>query len=179
MMRTPDAGTCAGAVIFSTRSGVPIFHPSANTGEGGRSFRSPSGAPPSAHATIVATSFADRLGSLTNSPYCGSAPQGGIMRSVTAFLIDRAHGRAASYVVSDIGAISPGRWHDTQFLLRIGATSFVNVTDARAAAGACAPGIACQDNSATTPTPPTARVTRTMTAPLERTSSWNPPSAGF
>src|SRR6476660_3602617 len=39
--------------------------------------------------------------------------------------------------MSDIGAIDPGRWHTTQDLFRIGATSFVKV-GVPAAAGVCA-----------------------------------------
>jgi hypothetical protein len=34
---------------------------------------------------------------------------GGISRAATRDLIDRAQGRASWYVISDIGAISPGR----------------------------------------------------------------------
>ena len=38
-----------------------------------------------------------------------------------------AQGRASSYVRSDIGAISPGRWQPAQFLKMMGATSLLNV----------------------------------------------------
>jgi hypothetical protein len=40
--------------------------------------------------------------------------------------------------MSDIGAISPGRWQVTHERCRIGATSFVNVTCRASAAGLCA-----------------------------------------
>jgi N-acyl-D-amino-acid deacylase len=49
----------------------------------------------------------------------------------TALAIERAHGRASLYVISDIGAISPARWQDVQFAKKIGATSLLNE-------GACA-----------------------------------------
>jgi hypothetical protein len=74
--------------------------------------------------------------SLANDPCCGSANHGGISRASTRSLIARAHGRACSYVSSDIGAIWPGRWHAWQFFWRIGRTSLVNV--AGAAAASCA-----------------------------------------
>ena len=35
---------------------------------------------------------------------------GGICRDATRTLIDLAHGRVSSYVISDIGAIDPGWW---------------------------------------------------------------------
>ncbi len=66
-------------------------------------------------------------GSFLNMPCGVSAPHGGIAPETTRCLIDLAHGRAASNVVSDIGANIVGRWHSTQLLLKIGATSFVNV----------------------------------------------------
>ena len=42
-------------------------------------------------------------------------------------MIDRAHGRASSYVTSDIGAIESGRWHASHFSWKIGAMSLVKV----------------------------------------------------
>src|SRR5262245_43733411 len=39
----------------------------------------------------------------------------------------RAQGRACSYVNSDIGATSPGRWHGWQLLWRIGRTAWWKV----------------------------------------------------
>ena len=54
-------------------------------------------------------------------------PHGGIVRSVTRFLIERAHGRASSYDVSDIGANIVARWQSMHDLYKIGATSLVNV----------------------------------------------------
>ena len=53
--------------------------------------------------------------------------QGGMLRDATRSRIERAHGRASSYVCSDIGAIESGRWHDSHLFWKIGATSLVNV----------------------------------------------------
>src|SRR4029450_13983105 len=63
---------------------------------------------------------------------------GGICLEPTRAAIDFAHGRASSYVRSDIGAMLLGRWHDSHFCWKIGATSLVNVTvlgESAAAAG--------------------------------------------
>src|SRR6185437_1809295 len=48
--------------------------------------------------------------------------------SNTASFMALAQGRVCSYVSSENGAASPGRWHPWQFFCRTGATSFVNVT---------------------------------------------------
>src|SRR5262245_40888925 len=113
------------------KSGSPIDHVSvlANVGAGGMSFGSPLAAPLSTHFTIVSISFSERDGSSRISliPTVGSRFHGGISRRLTRVLIARAHGRASSYVSSDIGATCPGRWHDTHDRIMIGATSFVNV----------------------------------------------------
>src|SRR5204863_8492540 len=85
-------------------------------------------APASNHAAMVSISPCDRRGSFLNVPCAGSAPHGGIARETTRCLMDRAHGLASSNVTSDIGANIVGRWHSTQLLYRIGATSLVNVT---------------------------------------------------
>src|SRR5579862_6811827 len=61
---------------------------------------------------------------------------GGIWRAPTRAAIDLAQGRASSYVTSDIGAMLFGRWHDSHFCWKIGATSFVNVTGFPASAAA-------------------------------------------
>src|SRR5471030_1283605 len=53
---------------------------------------------------------------------------GGICRAPTREAIALAHGRASSYVISDIGAMLSGRWHPSHFCWKMGATSFVNVT---------------------------------------------------
>src|SRR3954451_19191687 len=53
---------------------------------------------------------------------------GGIWRDATRVLMARAHGRASSYVISDIGAIEFGRWQASHFSWKMGATSLVNVT---------------------------------------------------
>src|SRR6516225_5968986 len=42
--------------------------------------------------------------------------------------MDRTQGRTSSYLMSDIGAIEPGSWHDWHFAWKIGATSFENVS---------------------------------------------------
>jgi hypothetical protein len=47
--------------------------------------------------------------------------------SATASLIADAHGRTSWNVKNDIGAASPGRWHDWQFFSKIGATSLLKV----------------------------------------------------
>src|SRR5215467_8201967 len=65
---------------------------------------------------------------------------GGSARCATRCLIDRAQGLASSYVMSDIGATVPGRWHTWQLRWKIGATSLLKVTGgptsaARARAG--------------------------------------------
>src|SRR5438067_12701397 len=60
-------------------------------------------------------------------PTLRSMNHGGMSRCEIFCLIDRAHGRASSYVMSDIGAIDPGRWHTTHDLYMIGATSLVKV----------------------------------------------------
>src|SRR5262249_4558207 len=104
-----------------------IDHPSANSGGFGKSPGFPSGAPPSTQAAIVSMSACCRLTSFEYLPTVGSAPHGGIWRATTFCLIARAHGRASSNAMSDIGAIAVGRWHSTQFLYRIGATSLLKV----------------------------------------------------
>ena len=72
---------------------------------------------------------------------CGvSAPHGGIAPETTRCLIERAHGRASSNVVRDIGANIVGRWHSTQLLLKIGATSLVKVGAALPSAAKAAAG---------------------------------------
>src|SRR5215470_9451066 len=122
-----------GSTISKIKSGLPIAQPSVNCGTFGKSALLPSGAPPSTQSLIVATSASLKLGSFENLPTAGSAPHGGISRATTFCLTARAHGRASSYVISDIGAMPVGRWHSAQFLYRIGATSFVNVGGAAAA----------------------------------------------
>ena len=123
----PFAGIVNSSSIVKIASGVPIVQPSAKVGAVGRSLSSPFGAPPSTHAAMVSISCCVRRGSFLNMPCGVSAPHGGIAPETTRCLIDLAHGRASSNVVSDIGANIVGRWHSTQLLLKIGATSFVNV----------------------------------------------------
>ena len=99
------------SVIEKTASGLPIVQPSASAGIFGMSAMSPLGAPPSIHETMVWISWSVRRGSLRNTPCGMSDPHGGIVRSVTRRLIERTHGRASSYDVSDIGANIVARWH--------------------------------------------------------------------
>src|SRR5258708_3556158 len=115
--------------MSSTRSGFGIFQPSAYSRGLGASFRSPSLAPPSTHATSVSISCLLSERSSAKCPYCGSANHGGIFLVTTSDLIALAHGRASLYEINENGAISPGRWHSWQWLCRMGATSLWNVTD--------------------------------------------------
>src|SRR5215510_2096911 len=109
---SPVGGTCDSIGRSITASGAPNAQPpSGNAGVAGRSLSSPFGAPPSAHFTIVSTSFGERLRSLAIFMLSALAPHGGISRATTLFFIARAHGRAFWYVMSDMGATSPGRWH--------------------------------------------------------------------
>src|SRR5205085_11436884 len=110
-----------------TASGCPSDHPSTYFGAGGRSLSSPFGAPLLAHRSSTDRSSSLRLRSLANFPCALSACHGGITPSPTLSRISLARGRTSSYVNSDIGPISPGRWHPVQFLYRMGATSLVNV----------------------------------------------------
>src|SRR5262247_1526254 len=91
----------------------------------------PSGAPASTHLTIVSTSrsLSDRSLLKCCTPTFLSMNHGGISRAATFSLIDRALGRTSAYVSSDIGAMLPGRWQTWQLLWKMGATSFVNVTE--------------------------------------------------
>src|SRR5579872_5557408 len=61
-------------------------------------------------------------------PTLRSMCQGGICRRTTFSLIERAHGRASLYVISDIGAIEPGRWQFWHAFCKIGAMSLLKVT---------------------------------------------------
>ena len=118
-----------------TASGGPAAHTaSSNAGAVGRSFGSPIGAPASTQAAIVSICACERLQSFLKRPYRGSAPHGGISRPTTLLLMARAHGRASAYEVSVIGPIWFVRWQETQWALRIGATSRVKTGAACAAA---------------------------------------------
>src|ERR1041384_6931612 len=92
----------------------------------------PSGAPASTQAEIVwmSRSLSDRSLAKCCTPTFLSMNHGGMSRASTFCLMARAHGRASSYVSSDIGAMLPGRWHTWQLFWKIGAMSFVNVTGA-------------------------------------------------
>ena len=137
--------------ISKTASGVPIDQPSANFGAGGRSLSSPFGAPASTHLAMVSISASVRRGSFLNMPCGVSAPHGGIVPATTRALIDLAQGRAASNVVSDIGANIVGRWHSTQALLKIGATSLLNVGAGLASAPKAAAGTASRTATSSLP----------------------------
>src|SRR6185436_14248428 len=95
----------------------------------GMSFGSPFGAPAATHARIVSicSSLSDRSFLNFWMPTVLSMCHGGIWRAPTRDAIDFAHGRASSYEISDIGAMLSGRWHDSHFCWKIGATSLVNV----------------------------------------------------
>src|SRR6516164_4402071 len=67
---------------------------------------------------------------------------GGISRCATRCLIERAQGLASSYVMSDIGATVPGRWHTWQLRWKIGATSLLKVTGALMSAARARAGTA-------------------------------------
>src|SRR5688500_14414956 len=102
--------------MLSTTSGLPMLQPSTNWGAGGRSLASPFGAPASTHLTRVLISLSESRRSFSKCVCLGSANQGGIVLATTFSLIERAQGRASSYVNKDIGATSPARWHSTQLL---------------------------------------------------------------
>src|ERR1700752_4711568 len=85
-------------------------------------------------------------------PTLRSICHGGICRSSTRALIERAHGRASVKVTSDIGAIEFGRWHASHFSWKIGATSLVNVGVFVVSAAAAAAGPASAALSKYTPT---------------------------
>ena len=93
-----------------------MLQPAVYVGGEGRSAGLPSGPPALTHRRIVSFSAADRRRSFANSPYAGSACQGGIVPFDTLVPMDRTHGRVSLNVRSDIGAISPGRWQPVQFL---------------------------------------------------------------
>src|SRR6185503_8859238 len=114
----PVAGSSKGFGISTTTSGL-MFQPSSKRFGGGASAGLPAGAPASAHAASVSISRASSFRSLANTPNSGSANHGGISFAVVLVLIARAHGRASSYDISDIGATSPGRWQLWQFFWRI------------------------------------------------------------
>src|SRR5881396_306584 len=110
-----SGGTVHGCGTLMMRLGVPILHcsTSSNLRGGGRSAGLPLMVPPSTHAAIVAISASlSEISSLNFwMPTFFSMCHGGISRATTRRLIDRAQGRASSYVISDIGAIDSGRWH--------------------------------------------------------------------
>src|SRR5687768_9520987 len=110
----PRAGIENGSFISNTASGLPMLQPSAaNVGTAGRSPSLPFGAPASTQARMVSISLSVSRGSFLKVPCDGSAPQGGMVRVATRLRIDFAHGRASSYLISDIGANIVGRWHST------------------------------------------------------------------
>src|SRR5687768_6046116 len=95
--------------IVTTMSGLSIVHPSRNTIGAGLSLASPSTAPFSAHAAIVAISVSLNTFAFSKRPTVGSANHGGIVLPATAFAMARAYGRVSVKVRKDIGAIAPGR----------------------------------------------------------------------
>src|SRR3954469_1847273 len=143
-----QASCATGGIVYSgdltTRSGSPYlfarFQPdsSFHTRGGGMSFGSPLGAPAATHARMVSiwSSLSERSFLNFWMPMVLSMCHGGICREPTRCAIDFAQGRASSYVNSDIGAMLLGRWHDSHFCWKIGATSLVNVTVFESAAAA-------------------------------------------
>src|SRR5688500_9161221 len=116
----PRAGIWYGSFISNTTSGWPMVQRSAaNLGEAGRSLSLPFGAPASTHAGIGSICLSLRRGGFLKTPCAGSAPHGGTVRVATRLRIDRAHGRASSYLISDIGANIAGRWHSTHLEYKI------------------------------------------------------------
>src|SRR6185295_16921172 len=110
---------CSAGIVYSedftTRSGLPnpsrtaCHSLSVTSGlAGGRSFGSPCGDPPSTQRTMVSTCSSVSDKSFLNfwTPTLRSMCQGGICRVATRSLIERAHGRASWYVMSDMGATS-------------------------------------------------------------------------
>src|SRR5262245_4899867 len=104
-----------------------MVQPSVYRGGAGSSFGSPSGAPAATHLAMTSFSVSVRRRSFSNSPTVASACHGGMIPAATRAPIDRAQGRVSAYVMSDIGAICPGRWHDVQWLNSTGATSLLYV----------------------------------------------------
>src|SRR5262245_60346483 len=98
----------------ATRSGLPKLHsfPSLNERAGGMSAGLPIGAPLSTQRAIfpISSSLSDVSSLNFWMPMFRSMNHGGISRTEVFRLIDRAHGRASSYVMSDIGPMPPGRW---------------------------------------------------------------------
>src|SRR4029079_6924028 len=133
------ASCATGGIVYSgdftTRSGSPylfaIAQPDSSfqTRGAGMSFGSPFGAPAFTQLTIVSICSSESDRSFLNfwMPIVLSMCHGGICRAATRAAIDLAQGRACSYVISDIGAMLSGRWHDSHFCWKIGATSLVNV----------------------------------------------------
>ena len=80
-------------------SGLPMCQrsESSNSRGFGMSAALPIGAPASTHFAIVSISSSRSDGSFLKlwMPTCGSMPHGGICRSVTRCLIERAHGRTS------------------------------------------------------------------------------------
>src|SRR5262245_3648095 len=96
---------------------------------GGMSFGSPFGAPAATHDWIVSicSSLSERSFLNFWMPTVLSMCHGGIWRVATRSRIERAQGRASSYVASDIGAMPSVRWQASHLAWKIGAMSLVNV----------------------------------------------------
>src|SRR5205814_9317585 len=85
-------------------------------------------APPSGQAAVRATLVVRKRRSVFHLPMFGLACQGRMRRLTATFLIFFAEDLAFSYLRSEKGAISPGRWHSTHRFWRIGSTSLWNVS---------------------------------------------------
>jgi hypothetical protein len=112
---TPPFGVSAGTLnacgIWTTASGLPIFHSDENVKGGGRSRSSPRGMSASSQAFKVCFSWAVSRRSLLHVPKRGSACQGGMRPSSITSRMVSAQATASSYFRSAIGPICPGRWH--------------------------------------------------------------------
>ena len=124
----PVAFTLKGLGIVKTTSGLGMRQPSAKVGAAGISLGSPSGVPARTQSAIVFFSSAVRRLSLAKWPYLGSACHGGMRPARTTSSMVSAQPIASSYDVSENGPICPGRWHSTQCLLKMRATSLAKVT---------------------------------------------------
>jgi hypothetical protein len=85
---------------------------------------SPSGVPPSAHATKVAISSSLNRRSPTRSPQLGSGIHGGIWRASIASRASGAAKRRLANVSSVNGPMPPSTWQVRQWRATIGATSW-------------------------------------------------------
>ena len=113
MVNGGNRTTVSGGPRSSSRRNLS---PDGHSRGGGMRERSPEAAPASTQRTMTSISSSLSEMSLMNCwmPMVLSRYQGGISRAATRALIERAQGRASSYVSNDIGAMLSGRWHSWQ-----------------------------------------------------------------